>query len=438
MDGWREIARYLARDERTAKRWEKQRGMPVRRIPGDGRANVYALRSEIEGWLRQGRGGEIVAGAAGEMPAADEGLAVGAGNEVEETVSLAQGDGSAFEPEAGAEPETGTSPEVAAGVMEQAGPGGFRPSQHMSLLVSLFGLVLLLGASAVRFFHVGPLERILLASESVQMGRGSRAAGAEADRLYLQGVYLTEQRTPDSLEGARRTFEQAIAEDPEFAPNYAGLARAFLLLREYGKMPDAVAYDRAKGAAEQALAHDPKLAEAHAALGFISFFWKWQAPEGEREFQRAMELEPGDALAHHWYGSMLMHQGRYPEAIAQLDEAQHLRPTSTAILATKALAIGFSGRKDEAVAMLRTLEGAGEVRQWCTGTWHFLAWWSRGSRPCFWRRACGLRRAGTMRQGWSGCGRHRWRSRQAGSRRCGRACWGGSGRGTRMWSTRPT
>ena len=338
IHGWREIAAYLGRDERTAKRWEKQRGLPVRRVPGDGRANVYAQRSEVEAWLLRDTGVSAERSREGDLamdggPGGADGL--GDAGELDE-------------------------PGAAAGSLPLSREA-FRPAEHVSLMVSLFGLALLLAATAVRFFHVGPLEAILFASESVPgpagVGRGSDAV---RDELYLRGVYLCEMRSPASLAEAQRLFLQAISRDPRHAPSYSGLAKTYLLLREYATMPNDEAYSRAKEAAERAVRLDPKQTEAHAALGFVNFFSLRKADEAEREFGLAMEADDRNALAHHWFGSMLMHQGRYAEAVAQLDAAQQLTPTSTAILASKALALGFGGHKEEGMRLLEAMDGTGQ------------------------------------------------------------------------------
>jgi serine/threonine-protein kinase len=182
-----------------------------------------------------------------------------------------------------------------------------------------------------------------------------RSPVAGVDELYLRAVYLYEQRTPESLEHSRDNFNAAIAKDPNYAPAYAGLATAYNLLREYSVMPDAEAYPKAKDAAEHAIALDPRLSEAHASLAFIDFFWSWDTTSAESQFRTALALDPASAVAHHWYGSMLIHEGRYDEAIEQLNIAQRLQPTSPAILSTRALAVGLSGRRGEAVDMLQDL-----------------------------------------------------------------------------------
>ena len=124
-------------------------------------------------------------------------------------------------------------------------------------------------------------------------------------------------------------------------------------------MPCDEAYTRAKAAAEQALVLDPQSADAHTAMGFIDFFSLWKGEQAEREFSAALEQDPDNALAHHWYGSMLTHQGRFGEAVTQLNLAQHLRPDSTAIIASRSLALAYSGHADEAMTLLEPLLSTG-------------------------------------------------------------------------------
>ena len=382
IDGWRAIAAYIGRDERTAKRWEKQRGLPVRRIPGAGRANVYLLGDEYEAWLKGVTHGnaEMVPGSvqieASEAVHVEEPKATTIGEKedisrvaAEDVARLASQDAGEIAMLATASEADFADVDGVEHLPDAAAMRTFRPREHVSLLVSIAMMAVLLAATTMRFFHLGPFESTMFASERTagedpaevraQDVSMVRPANPVADRLYLEGVYLLEVRTAASLERARAVFDQAIQEEPNFAPSYGGLAETYLLLREYGTMPEAEAYARGRDAAEHALRLDPNLAEAHAALGFVSFFSQLQAGEAKREFELAARLDANCALAHHWYGSMLTHQGRYPEAIAQLDMAEHIRPNSTAILASKALAMGFAGQRDEAVRLLRAAEESG-------------------------------------------------------------------------------
>jgi Tfp pilus assembly protein PilF len=154
------------------------------------------------------------------------------------------------------------------------------------------------------------------------------------------------------LQHALSNFNEAVARDPTFAPAYSGMAITYNLLREYSGMADEEAYPKAKAAAEHGIELDPNLPQAHASLGFIDFFWFWDPAKAEQEFRAALDVDPGSVLAHHWYGSMLLHQGRFEESIQQLDIAQRLEPTSAAIVSTRALALGLSGHREEAQAQL--------------------------------------------------------------------------------------
>jgi tetratricopeptide (TPR) repeat protein len=180
---------------------------------------------------------------------------------------------------------------------------------------------------------------------------GSRVSGV--NELYLQGIYAYEQRSPESLQRALDDFSNAIAKDPDYAPAYAALSITYNLLREYSVMPDAEAYPKARAAAEHAVALDPRSSDAHASLGFVDFFWSWDMVSAEREFRTALAIDPSSILGHHWYGSMLTHEGKYEEALEQLDLAQRLEPTSAAVLSTRALALGLSGHRGEAVDLLQ-------------------------------------------------------------------------------------
>lgn len=165
-----------------------------------------------------------------------------------------------------------------------------------------------------------------------------------------------EQPHADGLNQALDDFTQAIVRDPQYARPYVGLADAYNLLREYTAMPAEVAYPKAKAAAQRAIALDDSLADAHSALGFVDFFWSWDAPAAEREFRRAIALDPRSANAHHWYASMLMHMGRLPEALAEIREAEDLQPESAAIQADEALIQMKAGRVAEGRAMLQQME----------------------------------------------------------------------------------
>jgi tetratricopeptide (TPR) repeat protein len=217
------------------------------------------------------------------------------------------------------------------------------------------GLLCVLASPVVRS-HANPTIRLSkYGSDSGErlsaVSYGSRVSGV--NELYLQGIYAYEQRSPESLQRALDDFSNAIAKDPDYAPAYAALSITYNLLREYSVMPDAEAYPKARAAAEHAVALDPRSSDAHASLGFVDFFWSWDMVSAEREFRTALAIDPSSILGHHWYGSMLTHEGKYEEALEQLDLAQRLEPTSAAVLSTRALALGLSGHRGEAVDLLQ-------------------------------------------------------------------------------------
>ena len=178
----------------------------------------------------------------------------------------------------------------------------------------------------------------------------------EAEELYLEGVYHWQKRTPESLRHALDLFTQAIVRDPGYALAYVGLADCYNLLREFAAMPESEAYPRALAATRKALELDDRSAEAHTSLAFISFWWNWNAALAEREYQRAIDLDPKYATAHHWYATFLLTRLRQDEALEQIGIAQKLDPASTSILADKGLILYLDGKKEEALSLLQQLE----------------------------------------------------------------------------------
>ena len=166
----------------------------------------------------------------------------------------------------------------------------------------------------------------------------------EVADLYLQGMYYWSRRTPDDLNRAVHLFNQAIAEDPNYAEAFVGLANCYNLLREYTLMPADEAYPKAKAAAERAIALDETLAEAHASLAFGEFFWFWDAAKARRSFERALQLNPKSVTTHHWLGTTLIYMGEFELALERLSEAQRLDPKSRSILADKGLVLYYAGR----------------------------------------------------------------------------------------------
>jgi DNA-binding winged helix-turn-helix (wHTH) protein/Tfp pilus assembly protein PilF len=182
------------------------------------------------------------------------------------------------------------------------------------------------------------------------------AANPEAEEFYLKGRYYWEKRTPESLNKAVDSFTQAIVHDPNYSQAYVGLADSYNLLREYTVMPSSEAYPRALSAAKKAVELDDQSSEAHASLAFVSFFGMWDTATADREFKRAIALNPNNARAHHWYASYLSCLRRSSESLSEIDRAQALDPASKSILADKGSILFNADRQSEATALLKQME----------------------------------------------------------------------------------
>jgi eukaryotic-like serine/threonine-protein kinase len=181
---------------------------------------------------------------------------------------------------------------------------------------------------------------------------------AAAYQAYLKGRYYWNQRTARALRKAIESFEEAIKLDEDYALAYTGLADCYCLVSIYGAAPPKAVMPRAKAAAIKALELDDGLAEAHTSLAaaLAWFDWNWEA--SEREFKRAIELNPHYAVAHHWYGSVLLSaQGRFDEALASESRALGLEPLSLVINSNLGFICYQASRFAEAIEHLRrTLE----------------------------------------------------------------------------------
>ena len=175
--------------------------------------------------------------------------------------------------------------------------------------------------------------------------------------LYLKGRVLWGKRGGDNIRQAIAFYEQAIVRDPNYAPAYAGLAEAYVILPIYTDASAREAYAKAKAAALKALQLDDKLAEAHNALAMVLFLYL-DIAGSIPEFQRAIALNPNYATAHHWYGfNPLSTLGRFDEAIAESKRAVELDPLSPVINSDLGSNLMVARRYDEAIAQLRkTLE----------------------------------------------------------------------------------
>ena len=176
----------------------------------------------------------------------------------------------------------------------------------------------------------------------------------EAYQYYLQGRFYWNKRTEQGFRKGIEFFEDAIARDPQHALAYAGLADCYALLASVGHAGAATreAVEGAGQAARRAIELDDSLSEAHTSLGFVKFRFEWDWAGAEREFRRAIELQPGYPTAHHWYATYLGTMGRMPEALAEVRRALALDPLSLTINAGLARLLSSAGQLDRAVEQI--------------------------------------------------------------------------------------
>lgn len=155
-------------------------------------------------------------------------------------------------------------------------------------------------------------------------------ADPEAYQAYLKGRYYWNRRTAENLKKAIEQFKSATDRDPNYALAFVGLADCYGVLNEYAGTPSTETLPQARVYAERALAIDGQLAEAHATLGLIND-GSWQFSEAEKEFKRAIDLNPTYPTAYHWYSVLLKDLGRNDEAAAIIKRARELDPLSSVI-----------------------------------------------------------------------------------------------------------
>lgn len=201
---------------------------------------------------------------------------------------------------------------------------------------------------------VGQIQVQLTPEENVRLAN-TPARDPEAYEQYLRGRYFWNKRTPDAYVKAIDYFQQAIARDPGYAQAYAGLADAYALLgSSWGSsIPRSEAMPKAKEAALKALQLDDSLAEAHTSLAFVMMHFEWNWPGSEKEFKRAIDLNPNYATAHQWYAFWFTSQGQVDKALEQMELARKADPLSLIIMADTSEMLLYAGRIDSSVQEAR-------------------------------------------------------------------------------------
>jgi len=174
----------------------------------------------------------------------------------------------------------------------------------------------------------------------------------QVHELCLRGRYEWNKRTKAGLNQAISYFEQAISRDPSYAPAYAGLAEAYAVLPYYSEGSPNDTFQKAQAAAEHALQLDETLTEAHTTLGLVEAS-HFNLVAAQREYKRALELNPNYATAHHWYSFCLWTMNRQKNALEELERARRLDPLSVIIYTDEARTLSAMHQPDDAISLLK-------------------------------------------------------------------------------------
>jgi tetratricopeptide (TPR) repeat protein len=204
---------------------------------------------------------------------------------------------------------------------------GWRLSRRDVIVTAGVGVVLLAVLGGYWLIPHRPAAR----PEAQPRPSPSTTTDADARRLCLEGRYYWNRRTDEDLRKSADSFQKAIDRDPTYALAWAGKADAYLMLGAWSVFQPKDAYPRAKAAAERAIVLDQSLAEPHATLGYLKTLYEWDWPGADREFRRAIELQPAYSTAHHWYAYYFITVGDAVHAIAEIERAREIDPLSQVI-----------------------------------------------------------------------------------------------------------
>jgi DNA-binding winged helix-turn-helix (wHTH) protein/TolB-like protein/Tfp pilus assembly protein PilF len=202
------------------------------------------------------------------------------------------------------------------------------------------------------------MARAIAGRTSVALTPAERARLAETTRVspkvyeaYLKGRYFWNRRSEPDMRQAIAHFEEAIRLDGSYAPAYAGLADSYAIYGSYGwKLPEGDSWRRAVAAAERAIALDDHLADGHTSRARIALNHELDWEKTGTGYRRALELNPGYANAHHWYGYYLLLTGRLAEGDKEIRRALELDPLSPIFNANAGMAAYFGRQYDAAIA----------------------------------------------------------------------------------------
>jgi len=185
----------------------------------------------------------------------------------------------------------------------------------------------------------------------------ARPVSPEAHEAYLKGRYFWNKRSEEGVRKGIDYFEQATGIDPNYAVAYAGLAESYIVLNGHRFLPPTQAFPKVHAAALKALELDESLAEAHSSLGSYRWEYEWDKSGAEKEFRRAIELNPSYATAHAWYAEELAALGRGDQALAEIERAREVDPLSLPVSVVAGWILYVERDNDQAIDQFqRTLE----------------------------------------------------------------------------------
>ncbi len=176
---------------------------------------------------------------------------------------------------------------------------------------------------------------------------------ADAYKLYLQGRFYSNKRTAVNIRKAIEYFQQSITLDPNYALAYTGLADSYSSLWLYENVSSQEVIPKARSAAQKALSLDDKSADAHISMGLILLNYDYDFAGAEREYKRAIELNPKQATGHIAYGSLLSSLGKHEESLTELQLALDIEPFSPVTNHFYGLVLFFARRYDDATTQLK-------------------------------------------------------------------------------------
>jgi TolB-like protein/tetratricopeptide (TPR) repeat protein len=378
LDSWKEIAVYFGREVRTVQFWEKQEALPVRRHVHKARGTVHAFRSELDAWKlsRQScvsRAQNVIALIVipfenqiprGSRNSFTEGLAddliTNLGRiQSERVIVLAR------PPKMPSPPSHRDLQCLARNCKaDYILTGSVRHGKDRVRVCAQ-----LIRARDLTYVWTDSFEEPEADMITVQSGIASRIArslvqvlllrtnfpafAGSAFEAYLRGRYFWNKRTARDLNRAVSYFEQAVSANPNCGLAYVGLSDSYNLLGLYGEIASEEASSFAKTAATRALQIDHGLAEAHTSLAEAHFGFDWDCVAAEREFKRAIDLDPAYPTAHHWYGNFLSALGRHQEAITEVQQARQLDPLSLVINVWLGVVLHNASKYEEAIQQYR-------------------------------------------------------------------------------------